>query len=160
MGRYIARRILIAIPVFLLVTIIVFAFMRLSPGEPEVIALTREISPSQAEELRRELNLHRALPVQYGYWISNFVRGDLGKSDLHEFRVGSEIRNRLPNTLKLAALAILTEWPAYRKPDFERMRAALATPLVVDGRNLYDPAAMRAAGFEYVPVGRPVPGRG
>ena len=108
MGRYIARRILIAIPVFLLVTVIVFAFMRLSPGEPEVIALTREISPSQAEELRRELNLHRALPVQYGYWISDFVRGDLGKSDLHEFRVGSEIQNRLPNTLKLAALAIFT----------------------------------------------------
>ena len=108
MGRYIARRILIAVPVFLLVTIIVFAFMRLSPGEPEVIALTREISPSQAEELRRELNLHRSVPVQYGYWITDFVRGDLGRSDLHEFRVGNEIRNRLPNTLKLAALAILT----------------------------------------------------
>ena len=108
MGRYIARRILIAVPVFLLVTIIVFAFMRLSPGEPEVIALTRELSPTQAEELRRELNLHRSVPVQYGYWITDFVRGDLGRSDLHEFRVGNEIRNRLPNTLKLAALAILT----------------------------------------------------
>ena len=99
---------MIAVPVFLLVTIIVFAFMRLSPGEPEVIALTRELSPTQAEELRRELNLHRSVPVQYGYWITDFVRGDLGRSDLHEFRVGNEIRNRLPNTLKLAALAILT----------------------------------------------------
>ena len=108
MGRYIARRVLIAVPVFLLVTIIVFAFMRLSPGEPEVIALTRELSPTQAEELRRELNLHRSVPVQYGYWIWDFVRGDLGRSDLHEFRVGNEIQNRLPNTLKLAALAILT----------------------------------------------------
>ena len=58
------------------------------------------------------------------------------------------------------ALAIHTEWDAYRDPDFGRMRAALATPLIVDGRNLYDPTAMREEGFDYLPVGRTAPERG
>ncbi len=53
------------------------------------------------------------------------------------------------------ALAIVTEWKAFRSPDFEEMRRRLATPAVFDGRNLYEPAAVRAAGLEYHPIGRP-----
>ena len=52
------------------------------------------------------------------------------------------------------ALAIITDWSEYRNPDFERIAAALKTPLVVDGRNLYKPDRMRNAGFRYVPLGR------
>ncbi|MDQ6886319.1 MAG: UDP-glucose/GDP-mannose dehydrogenase family protein [Gemmatimonadota bacterium] len=55
------------------------------------------------------------------------------------------------------ALAILTDWNEYRRPDFERMRAALARPLIVDGRNLYDPARMKQYGFTYLSIGRPAP---
>lgn len=54
------------------------------------------------------------------------------------------------------ALAILTEWLEYRTPDFGRMRALLKTPLVVDGRNLYEPARMARLGFTYLSIGRPV----
>ena len=107
MGRYTLRRILIAIPVFFLVTILVFTFLRLSPGEPEVIALTRELSPSQAEELRHALKLDRSLPEQYYFWIKDFVQGDLGRSDLHEFSVGGEIRSRFPNTMRVGLIAII-----------------------------------------------------
>ncbi len=53
-----------------------------------------------------------------------------------------------------AALVIHTEWNPYRRPDFERMKAALAHPVVFDGRNLYDPERMAAQGFEYYSVGR------
>lgn len=52
------------------------------------------------------------------------------------------------------ALAIVTEWLVYRNPDFERVKALLRQPLVVDGRNLYDPARMRARGFIYHGIGR------
>ncbi len=52
------------------------------------------------------------------------------------------------------ALVIVTEWKAYRSPDFERMRGLLRQPVVVDGRNLFDPWLMRDAGFEYLPIGR------
>jgi UDPglucose 6-dehydrogenase len=52
------------------------------------------------------------------------------------------------------ALAIVTEWREFRSPDFAAMRAALSQPLIFDGRNLYDPAMVRAQGFEYFPIGR------
>ncbi|MDE2278393.1 MAG: UDP-glucose/GDP-mannose dehydrogenase family protein [Xanthomonadaceae bacterium] len=52
------------------------------------------------------------------------------------------------------ALAIVTEWKAFRSPDFARIRAALKTPAVFDGRNLYDPAAVEEAGLAYYGIGR------
>ena len=52
------------------------------------------------------------------------------------------------------ALVIHTEWNPYRRPDFARMKAAMAQPLVFDGRNLYDPQRMAEFGFEYHSVGR------
>jgi UDPglucose 6-dehydrogenase len=52
------------------------------------------------------------------------------------------------------ALAIVTEWLVYRNPDFDRLRELLKAPLVVDGRNLYDPVRMRAQGFLYHCIGR------
>ncbi len=54
------------------------------------------------------------------------------------------------------ALLICTEWNEFRSPDFERIRAALRSPLIFDGRNIFDPAMMRRHGFEYHSVGRPV----
>ena len=51
-------------------------------------------------------------------------------------------------------LAIVTEWKEFRTPDFEAIKAALRTPVVFDGRNLYEPAAMGAFGLEYHCIGR------
>ena len=53
------------------------------------------------------------------------------------------------------ALAILTEWKEFRSPDFDAIRARLATPAIFDGRNLYDPAEVRSHGLEYHAIGRP-----
>jgi UDPglucose 6-dehydrogenase len=52
------------------------------------------------------------------------------------------------------ALLVLTEWPQYRRPDFNRLRNLLARPLVFDGRNLFDAQRMAEQGFEYWSVGR------
>ncbi|MBA3259591.1 MAG: UDP-glucose/GDP-mannose dehydrogenase family protein [Gemmatimonadales bacterium] len=52
------------------------------------------------------------------------------------------------------ALLVMTEWLVYRNPDFERVRKLLRRPLLVDGRNLYDPERMKALGFEYHGIGR------
>ena len=52
------------------------------------------------------------------------------------------------------ALLIMTEWLVYRNPDFERVLKLLRRPLLIDGRNLYDPARMTALGFEYHGIGR------
>lgn len=53
------------------------------------------------------------------------------------------------------ALILVTEWPAYRTPDFERIRAALRAPVLFDGRNLYEPETMRSHGFWHYAIGRP-----
>jgi len=53
------------------------------------------------------------------------------------------------------ALAIVTEWKEFRTPDFEAIRTALRTPVVFDGRNLYEPKTMAAFGLEYHCIGRP-----
>jgi UDPglucose 6-dehydrogenase len=52
------------------------------------------------------------------------------------------------------ALVVVTEWKEFRSPDFDAIRRALRQPLLFDGRNLYDPAAVRAAGLEYFGIGR------
>lgn len=52
------------------------------------------------------------------------------------------------------ALLIVTEWKAFRSPDFAAMKALLKQPVIFDGRNLYDPATLRREGFEYFPIGR------
>lgn len=56
------------------------------------------------------------------------------------------------------ALIIVTEWKAYRSPNLKAMKAALKMPLVFDGRNLYEPETMHAAGFRYIAIGRPALG--
>ena len=52
------------------------------------------------------------------------------------------------------ALAIITEWQEFRSPDFAAIKAALKTPAIFDGRNLYDPAVLKELGLEYYPIGR------
>lgn len=52
------------------------------------------------------------------------------------------------------ALVIITDWNEYRNPDFDRIATELKTPLIIDGRNLYKPERMKAAGFDYYPLGR------
>lgn len=52
------------------------------------------------------------------------------------------------------ALAVITEWLVYRTPDFSRIKAALRTPIVVDGRNLYEPGRLIGMGFRYAGIGR------
>jgi UDPglucose 6-dehydrogenase len=52
------------------------------------------------------------------------------------------------------ALVVVTEWQEFRSPDFARIRDTLKTPAIFDGRNLYDPAALKGLGLEYFPIGR------
>ena len=57
------------------------------------------------------------------------------------------------------ALVIITEWKAFRSPDFDELKAMLKSPVIFDGRNLYDPAVVASHGLEYHAIGRPDAGR-
>lgn len=63
--------------------------------------------------------------------------------------------NNYEVTIGADALVIITEWKQYRVPDLKRIREQLNQPLVLDGRNLFNPERMRELGFDYVSVGRP-----
>ena len=54
------------------------------------------------------------------------------------------------------ALAIVTEWKTFRSPDFDEVKQLLKTPLIFDGRNLFEPQVMAEAGFEYHGIGRSI----
>ncbi|CCD28747.1 UDP-glucose 6-dehydrogenase (UDP-Glc dehydrogenase) (UDP-GlcDH) (UDPGDH) [Candidatus Glomeribacter gigasporarum BEG34] len=62
--------------------------------------------------------------------------------------------NQMQAVLGADALVIVTEWQAFKSPDFQQLRDGLKTPLIFDGRNLYEPAAMRELGIEYHTIGR------
>lgn len=73
---------------------------------------------------------------------------------------GDEPRLRFTDTPMAAleqadALVIVTEWKAYRSPDFAAIRSSLRTPVIFDGRNLFTPEAVKQAGIDYYPIGRP-----
>jgi UDPglucose 6-dehydrogenase len=73
--------------------------------------------------------------------------------------LGNEPRVRYAQALNDAlvgadALVIVTEWKEFRSPDFDLIKARLKQPLIVDGRNLYDPALVRSQGFDYLAIGR------
>jgi UDPglucose 6-dehydrogenase len=69
---------------------------------------------------------------------------------------GLEFAGRALEALEGAdALVVVTEWKEFRSPDYERMRGLMRQPVIFDGRNILDPVAARAAGFEYTGIGRP-----
>jgi len=82
------------------------------------------------------------------------VAGEAARS-LFERYQGVEIAGSAMDALEgCDALAIVTEWREFRSPDFAAVRAKLSTPVIFDGRNLYDPAVVRSHGLEYHPIGR------
>jgi peptide/nickel transport system permease protein len=107
MISFIVRRLLATVPVVLLVTVMVFLLLHITPGDPVVIMLGEEASPDAVAALRHSLNLDRPLAVQYGLWIWRTARGDLGTSLRTHDPVARLILARYPTTLELTLLAML-----------------------------------------------------
>jgi peptide/nickel transport system permease protein len=91
-----------------LVSLIVFAIIRLIPGDPAVVLLGPEgASPEAVAALRRDLGLDQPIAVQYLIWLRRTAQGDLGKSFISKMPVSFLVRKSLPATLHLAAAALL-----------------------------------------------------
>jgi oligopeptide transport system permease protein len=107
--RYIARRLLLAIPVLLGASFIVFTLVYALPGDPiRALSGDRPLSPAVQAELRDRYNLDDPLVVQYGKYMGNLVQGDLG-IDFRGREVSDTIKQRLPVTVKLAVMALVIE---------------------------------------------------
>jgi len=111
MTTYIIRRLIQAVIVLVLVTAFVFFAMRLLPGDPIRMLVSRNMEQKYSEEevqaLRHQYGLDRPLIVQYGDWLSDVVRGDLGVSILERVPVTEQIARRTPITLHLGVLAFI-----------------------------------------------------
>lgn len=93
------------IPVFLIVAIIVFSLVHITPGDPALVMAGDEATPSEIDALREELGLNRSIPVQLVEYFKNIVRGDLGKSIFSRHDVRGLIFSRLEPTLSIAILS-------------------------------------------------------
>ena len=109
MSRYLAVRLLGAVPTLIGVSLLTFLFIRLIPGDAIAARLgtSTVLTPDQLASLRAYFGLDQPLPLQYWNWISSLVRGDAGFSIRTGRPVWVEIGERLPATLELAAAAAL-----------------------------------------------------
>ena len=106
---YLARRILAVVPVLFGVTLAVFSMLFLVPGDPVKMMLAEFVtSPDQIAEMRAQLHLDEPLPQQYGRFVANALRGDLGTSIRSRRPVATEIAENVASTaqLALASMAI------------------------------------------------------
>ncbi len=107
MLQLIGRRLLATVPLLLAVSVVVFSFIHLLPGDPAVLFLGEEATPDNLARFRAKLGFDRPLVVQYGDWLGHAVRGDLGRSIRTNQPVVSAIVERLPVTLRLIGMAML-----------------------------------------------------
>jgi len=111
MTGYIIRRLIEAVIVIILISLLVFFAMRTLPGDPLMIYIMQqdisEITPEIQAQLRHEFGLDKSLPLQYIDWMGGIFHGDLGRSILSRTSVSQDIIKRLPVTLHLGILAFI-----------------------------------------------------
>jgi peptide/nickel transport system permease protein len=109
MRQYVLRRLALAIPTLVLVSVIVFAIMRLMPGDVVIRMVEGHAYAPTVEALRKELGLDRPASVQYLEWVAGILlRGDFGNSYWTRQPIWDEFIRRFPVTLELAAFTILS----------------------------------------------------
>lgn len=109
MLRFIARRLLIAVPILLGVSLLTFTFANLAPGDP-ISALVKpgsDVKPRDVEKLKEALGLNKPLPERYVAWLGQVVQGNLGAELVGGGSIAKALAKRIPNTIKLMGTALL-----------------------------------------------------
>jgi len=106
MQHYLTQRLLLCIPVVLGVTVIVFAILFLTPGDPVRTMVGPRASEARVQEIRSQLGLDHPWLQQYGRWLGRAMQGDLGISIAAKRPVAQLIREQLPFTLRLTLTAL------------------------------------------------------
>jgi len=135
--KYIGKRLLQTIPLLIIVSLISFFIIRISPIDPLAeLRLNPSISQETLDKEIKRLNLDKPIYVQYFSWAKSFVKGDLGYTSAGE-KVSSKLKERIPNTILLTLVVIFMTWSvgiplgiiaAYRKESaFDRMLTIIAS---------------------------------
>ena len=107
MLKYLLKRLLYIVPMFIILTFLVFAVLDLSPGDPVLMILGTTATTDQISALTTELGLDQPLLVRYANYMINMFKGDFGKSWLTGNSVAVEMGQRMVNTIRLALGALL-----------------------------------------------------
>lgn len=108
MSRYVLRRVLIAVPVLLGISVVLFSVLALAPGDPfEELATNANVPPEVAQRLRAQFGLDDPLPLRYVRWLTSMLRGDWGFSFQSRMNVEDLILQRLPVSLFVLGSAYL-----------------------------------------------------
>lgn len=112
MLTYLARRLIMLVPLLLGVTLISFVIMNLSPGDPMAMYLDpdKPKTPEQIAAIRRDLGLDKPLMVRYFLWLGRLLKGDMGYSIASKQPVAQEIAHRVPSSLLLASVSLLVSF--------------------------------------------------
>ena len=107
MFSFLVKRIAATVPVLLIVAVLVFLLLRLTPGDPAAIIAGDAASPENIAKIRENFGLDKPLPVQFGIWFGNLMRGDLGESYFFKIKVATLIGQRIEPTLALSLCTML-----------------------------------------------------
>ncbi|EDP65197.1 ABC transporter permease protein [alpha proteobacterium BAL199] len=107
MTAYIVRRLLATIPVMIVVALFVFLLLHLTPGDPAAVIAGDDASPADIEGVRRKLGLDRPIWEQFGIYVMNLLRGDLGTSIFSNLPVMTLVKQRLEPSLVLAVSTLV-----------------------------------------------------
>ena len=170
MGRYTLQRILAMFPVLIVVAIVTFSLIHITPGDPVSLMAGDLATPEQKEAIRKDMGLDRPIYEQLVIYFSDLLRGDLGESIFNKFKVTTLISQRLEPTLFIAVfsqlvsiiiaipLGILAAWKANTWVDRVVMVIAvlgLAIPSFWLGANLIWLFAVKLhwfPAFGYIPI--------
>ncbi len=106
MFAFLARRLLSTLPVLLIVSVLVFLMLRLTPGDPAAVLAGDAASTEQIAQIRANLGLDRSIPEQFVIWAGHVLTGDLGESFYYKTQVTTLIGQRLEPTVSLALVTI------------------------------------------------------
>jgi peptide/nickel transport system permease protein len=106
MLAYIIRRILVLIPTLLGVSIIVFLMLHLTPGDPAELLMGERASEEALQQIREHLGLDKPLYIQYGRFLKQLMKGDLGETIWTRQQVWIEVKQRFPATIELSMVAL------------------------------------------------------
>jgi peptide/nickel transport system permease protein len=105
--KLMARRLLAAIPILLVVSALLFCVLRLLPVDPAAMLMPPTATIAEVEAKRREMGLDRPLPQQYLIWLNDALHGDFGRSIVFRREAGSLVAATLPVTIQLALAAMV-----------------------------------------------------
>src|SRR6476659_561727 len=100
MTRFIARRLLLAIPTLFGVLIVAFLLLYVAPGDPVQAMVGASADPETLARLRQQLRLDDPLPARFGHYVGSILKGDLGNSYITNRPIAQDIRERFPKTLQ------------------------------------------------------------